>query len=853
MNQLANALGRGLYNQVGRFLDPTQADANSKMLQSWWDPNDPSKDLPGAPWQASLFRAVSGRKRYYKVVGGQPQFIESSTPPGAGWQEVTPGMNFAQMYPQGQAGKNSKSASGAHGAGGEGSAQPPSTGMGLPSMFPPGVLQGLGGPNLSQQPQQGNQQNILAMILPALLSAMSNQAARPQIGPMPFGTSSNPAPGVPVMHAGGGPLAQMRQMMQLDRGEVPAILESGEVVINKNAVNAIGADNLDILNRIIPRYHDGSAVDPGQAGMDAYHQTVDNPYFQPDKPGWIQQIAQAIQNNPEIAGAIGGFPMGGPLGSLIGALGGAAGRAGVFQDPVGSVKGALQTAGNALLPEIQGDVRMAQGKPFYNEETQKLMGMGRYLPPDPLMKPFQNAPGTAGPTGKMKDWGGQVYSAMNLQAAGATSENTQWVPADMYDKNKGVYSAFLYDGKPMYFTDRQTGKLVVPTNMFQNKAGQMPVKGQPPAKAGTPAPAPQQAQSGDTVKGAQVTPPHAEGAAPAQAGYQAPGPYQFPPMGQAGAAPQAPAKAPQATPTPIGNAPAIDFQAASKLDSGQLQQYLYDMARGVQQTHDQRMAGPASTVELYGQLLQQATGADISRAQLDLTRASTVRQQLSNSWDSMTADARARLIGTQLDKESIDNSFLRYLYGNKAYLDATLQKPIADYMLVRAQQRRWEAEAYYYMSRAGQPGSLRGDQGAIRTITGLLQGQKASMDLAEKAAQSGKLSGNTAWKQYFTEKLRYQLMLNPQLLYEDPKALAGQMQKAGGIFSGGKQTWLSPDEVKTIQTQTGMNQVYFGLYQRLGGLPPEAMTGGQMSTDQIVRQMQQEQQSQQLDNFGLPQ
>lgn len=58
-------------------------------------------------------------------------------------------------------------------------------------------------------------------------------------------------------------LAQLRELMGLDRGEVPIIAHEGEYVLNRDAVNAIGPQNLDRVNNLMqqaPRYSNGGVV-----------------------------------------------------------------------------------------------------------------------------------------------------------------------------------------------------------------------------------------------------------------------------------------------------------------------------------------------------------------------------------------------------------------------------------------------------------------------------------------------------------------------------------------------------------------------------------------------------------------
>ena len=59
-------------------------------------------------------------------------------------------------------------------------------------------------------------------------------------------------------------LDQLRELMGLDRGEVPIIAHEGEYVLNNNAVNTIGAENLDTFNNLMrqaPHYANGGTVD----------------------------------------------------------------------------------------------------------------------------------------------------------------------------------------------------------------------------------------------------------------------------------------------------------------------------------------------------------------------------------------------------------------------------------------------------------------------------------------------------------------------------------------------------------------------------------------------------------------
>jgi hypothetical protein len=61
--------------------------------------------------------------------------------------------------------------------------------------------------------------------------------------------------------SGASALAQLKQLLDLDRGEVPAILHEGEYVINKESAEAIGRDMLNELNNIQSLQSGGPAVE----------------------------------------------------------------------------------------------------------------------------------------------------------------------------------------------------------------------------------------------------------------------------------------------------------------------------------------------------------------------------------------------------------------------------------------------------------------------------------------------------------------------------------------------------------------------------------------------------------------
>jgi TP901 family phage tail tape measure protein len=96
-------------------------------------------------------------------------------------------------------------------------------------------------------------------------TAPTYRSSIPGPGGMPMPRTSGSGGGGALYRHSGGPIAAM-PAAGLKRDEAPAVLQSGEYVIQRSAVKALGEDYMDMINNI-NRYHTGGLVNYRTAGV----------------------------------------------------------------------------------------------------------------------------------------------------------------------------------------------------------------------------------------------------------------------------------------------------------------------------------------------------------------------------------------------------------------------------------------------------------------------------------------------------------------------------------------------------------------------------------------------------------
>jgi hypothetical protein len=854
MTMLANALASVLQSQVGRFMDPAWAGQNADLLDlnKWRDMANPGQLRAGVPWQAQVKKWWEGDKDWWTMGVGKegqrtPIYRTSKEQPGPEWKLVPPNATSEGLFAQGSFIPSGKGAppmqvpiSGLDFGGQRPSNNPSFDFIGelakaigssrnLPSGQPilnPSMLDPTypGPSNVPNPVPSDSSDTMRTSMLKLLLPLLMKQVQK---------TGSTP---IRQFH-GGGAIDDLRNMITLDAGEVPAILEKGEVVINKNAARAIGANKLNAINRAIPRYHPGgtagqkpilsdnpvlpgSAFDIAPGPVNANAQTRRPQTSQPQK----KTVPQHPPNNLD--------PNTFYTSKAARVYGDALDNFKTYDDYLKAVIGPEYMIQNAdpaqagaesiakfegLLPGGTANLLKSKGLTGWSPmaEMKAWMGNGR-----------MGATGSD-PVGLSTKW--FDYKAAKDQ--GYLPQNTVWLDRRIIGTNllpnnmrKGYDTIVGKDGKPIVAKGPNGAEWIL-VGQKEQPQGTAPAPAPAPVSTVTPTP-PVQPPGGtppNKGEGPQNTTPHAEGTA--RVPFSGPVVEQIPQIG--GAAPQSVAT-PRARLTPEGAMPQIDYDALSKMDSGQAMEYLRQVASGMEfggnplKSENPQMDAFNMMLEQYGK----GSAIDLQKAQVDYNKENTIHQKIVNAYDQFTAPQRAAAVKYDLEKSALDNFVLKYSVTNRKYMDATLQKPLLDLAETQARIDLLNKQGQYYLAKAAAAGTAQGAAQITKNVTAWVQGLKAQVDASRAVATATQFKDTIYRSDYLRKALAYEFAVNPIKAYSSAEDLLQEFQKKGAF--GIVKSYLTIEEIRRAQAEIGANP-NFQLIVR-GAQPDASVLSGAPTT-----------------------
>lgn len=706
MNQLAEALSGGLQSQVGRWFDPAYFYQNEEMAKVAPDATQKGGFSQFTPWMILARDALQRGKTFRNRVTGATWRGPSA--PGADWEEIQPGS--PQAFDPMKTGLSDITGPALGNMASRAIGQPPADmnfqGMRQgPQVVPPGMPFGIPGVPGGEQNLASSfggspdSMNLIQMLLPMLLSSMSPMRA--------------PSPQMTPMHTGGA-IDDLRGMIALDSSQnVPAVLEKGEVVINKNAAKAVGPDRLNALNMAVPRYDTGGTVGQSPVPVDFSALRGANP------PVDTSALSKGLppQAQPPTQGAD-------PL-----------------SDPV--IKYLVTKFGPGFVDVIKKIFGTGWGDPVHGPRSH-----GQAGPTPPKELPLMNDP-----LGLVT---GNAYQQQGRQAPTPTTgtdatTTTPAAPAKPPARGASSQSA--------------------------GQAGIVP----PPYKPPTPQLDPSQISSG----GARSVDP--------TVGF-----------------------------TPTGQAPYIDMRALGQMDESQKEQYLYDVARNVQQTARQKL-NPNTILDMYGKLLDQHLSAGLTDAQTKLTRANAIQQQMVNATQPM----KNQLMAFQLADAARQDEMAKYIYDSGLWKNPQLQPAYQAYMLDAAKVRYYDSYAAKLMAQAGAVGGGgAGGTGmtpqiekSIQGYVKLLSDQVTHADMLVKTEPNNQLYKKNLLK----TTLQYKMVVDPSYAARalaDPKSVAAEFSSKSW---GATRYMVQPEEITTLVNDIIGNPAY-QMIQQYGVPAPSAQS-----------------------------
>ena len=678
-------------------------------------------------------------------------------------------------------------------------------------------------PQLGMEPPQ-MQNELLPMILRAVLSRQGDPANPTQAvrrgGPMqPFHT--------------GGPVNDFTDMVKLERNEVPAVLEQGEVVINKKAAQVIGPDKLNNLNQIIPRYHTGTGMDReryyGQ-GVAVMHggQEVGagvapgvegTRYYDPEQKAWVvgptmdQHLAgerrtaarpkapsstelltkwksgqiTEEQYNAELAKIPAAAPGKGPTiydytyrpspvepfqypSDSMAAIGASLGT----WNPERRAKAKALTAysGNRT---IAPDIQLGPGIADKFADLDKLdLAHGYWIDASKYSISSLDA---------LKKKGGKEYTEL-MELVGRTRPfqlNGQNLTGTMTDekgnKTKMIYVQELPGAAPT----RQTTPDTTPVDKVVTKGG-----GEP--KPGTGTKVNRQALPGFPQEDRTQMDPYK------------------PPQTVEGAV--AESQMPDVRTRFYGQNMPIDWKYVSGASEGDAMAYLQKIANttsidtkpGTQIAPNQELFGALQ--KQYTESKQPAyTGALTQQAKASAANqtASARLTDINAHFSQYTEPLKVKILDQELTKAKWDSWYLNALYTNKDYMNATLQKPIMDILETEARIRLLNAQAQAALAKGTDPDTAR------LIISQRLSDYSKMMESSRTVAMSK--GEDWQWKKYYMDALKYEMMINPDLaIMRDPKQIVEYTSKKGGFLQGKKQ-YLTEADVMQVLSEVAIDPV----------------------------------------------
>lgn len=821
MNQFATGLGQR-YNPLNAM-----KYANALNWENWWD-DKRNEWRPGTPLAFRIRDLISGKDVWYDSETPN-QLFYSKNNPGMGtpleknYKKVPPGTTSTQLYGDKFVevdGKWTKipeeKAAEAKGGGieeilgllsslgGGQRPQQPSLNSGAPKdvgMFLSGLVGGQPpstSPMTSLAPLTGMDQNpMMAQILMSILSS----AFAPQ------GTTQRQSMRGPLQPmARGGVAGTLRELKALEQGDsVPAVLEPGEVVVNKAAAEAIGPEKLNQLNRLFPRYDimpklptfsnrigfaDGGPVGLSNRDIMRYGKTPQEQLNTLRKLVGSGQASAAEKASFEALREGGGISSVAPLSV----------EEQTFWNP--DYTSAYNKSWD-IQNKFQSGVDALQG---INEDRNAKM--------DALLQggKFRLLPTTEAFNVVAKHQWNRWQDIDKL-----SPKNTAWVPVEWTD--------------PKYKPKSEVEKRQIDDFFSKMGGGPYLLNGNPVIAAGpngkeyaliqnesalhkvTP---PEEKKPVAVSKSADVVTDTTKKQEPATEEKELP-PYEPPATepidwgnaGNQGAAigggPVAPAPAPSKLyMTDYGSAGNVDWNRVNSMAPGEAMKYLEGVANA--QSLRPEMGGARGAFDkLLTQYKEQqgigetqaATQERLSNAELNRAQAANARtvnelNQIKATIDKLSAPAQIASAKLALEKSGLENYFLKTLYTDKDYMNAAMAKPIVD------NAAAW-AQANYYNAMA-KKALASGDTTLLRfSVSNILKSQEKIMDTTRIVAMAGKKDDQI--KEFYKQYLLYKFMANPDIMVtRTPEAWAKDAQQQGGLFGIGGKAFLTPEEVKWLMT-----------------------------------------------------